>query len=317
MISDFNIIFGNKHMSIFFIIIPIIIFLHFYFLKHVKKRALKFGNFSAMKRVESNLIITKNLTNLFFSLIIFTLLILTLMDITIWYFSDIPESDYFLLLDSGASMNARDVYPDRFSLGKDISKDIINSLENCKIGFISFGGSIIEKQSLTRDKSKLIDTIQDSRISNFGTDIGLAISAAIEGLSISNKSKTIILISDGHDTVGMPLADALKRAIDEHIKIFTIGIGTKEGGTFLEVPGTKGIISKINIDNLITLSNQTNSLYINIYENDKIDYIMENINTESKKGYVPYKLNEPLLIIIIITLFFNWLLNNTRFRIFP
>ena len=258
---DFNITIGNQNMGFLILIIPIMFIIHFYFLRHSKLRAQKFGNFEAMKRVSQKRILSKNLTPLFFIMIIMSLLVLSLMDITVWIKGDVVSSDYFVVMDSGASMNARDVIPDRFALAKQTAKDVIKNIEGGKIGFIVFGGVIQNSVELTFDKSRIYDVIDNAKIKNTGTDIGLALSSATEGLNPSNNTKTIILISDGHDTVGLPIIKALTRVKEKHIKIFTVGIGTTQGGNFLNIPESEDIISKLNEENLIMLANSTQSIY--------------------------------------------------------
>lgn len=318
MITEFDITIGNPEYYVLFLLLPIIFLLHFYFIYHVKRRALKFGNFSAMQRVHTNTVISKNYTSLFFVLLLVTTLILTLLDITIWYTAEVSGSDYYILLDSGASMNARDLYPDRYEVAKKLTAEVVNNLKQEKVGYISFAGTIMKSEPLTDNTPKLLNSIEDSEIENSGTDIGLAIVSAIQGFSDSNNSKTIILVSDGHSTVGTPLKDALVNAKEKHIKIITLGVGTKEGGKFLNIPETEGVISRIDEATLETLSKETNSVYLNIKsENYNINEIMSKISDDKKTGVIEYRIWDKLILCSLGLLFFIWLLDNTRFRIFP
>jgi hypothetical protein len=317
MITNFEITMGNPQFKILFLILPLIFILHFYFIYHVKRRALKFGNFSAMKRVHTNTIISMNLTTLFFVLLMAAALILSVLDISIWVSGDVANSDYYVLLDSGASMNARDIYPDRFGVAKQMSSELVKRTVESKIGFISFAGTIIKNEPLTDDKSKILNSIEDAKIENTGTDMGLAIVSAIQGFGASNNSKTIILVSDGHDTVGTPLKDALVMAKEKHIKIIAFGIGTKEGGEFLEVPDSEGVISRLDEEALYTLSKETNSVYTNIKQDYDINAVMETIVKDRKSGVIEYRVWDKLVLFALGILFFIWILDNTRFRIFP
>ena len=317
MITEFDITIGNPQYKILFLLLPLIFILHFYFIYHVKRRALKFGNFSAMQRVHTNTIISKNLTSLFFVMLLTAALIISLLDISLWVSGDSANSDYYILLDSGASMNARDLYPDRFIVAKQLSSDLVKKIPESKMGFISFAGTIIKSEDLTDEKSNILNSIQDSEIENTGTDIGLAIVSAIQGFSTTNSSKSIILVSDGHDTVGIPLKDALVKAKEEHIKIITLGVGTKEGGKFLNVPESEGAISRLDEESLYTLSKETNSQYININQDYDLNMIIAKIGEDKKSGFIEYEMGEKFLLIALVLLFFIWLLDNTRFRIFP
>ncbi len=317
-LETLNITIGNKQMISLILLIPIILFLHFYFLRHSKRRALKFSNFEAMKRVEgSGHRLTRYFTPLFFTIIITLLLIATALDITVWRMEEVSKTDYYILLDSGASMTARDIYPDRQDLAKKTAKNIIDRLNNSEVGFISFSGFIDQNIMLTNDKNILKNAVDDSKISNTGTDIGIAIISAINGLSVSNKSKMIILISDGHNTAGIPLSYAIKNAQEQHINIMTLGIGTLEGGSFLEVPNSPQLISKLDESNLRLISNATESVYFKISSIQEMEEVFSKIDISKQKGYVSYSLTLPFVLAALIMFFFSWILESTRFRIFP
>lgn len=317
-LDTFSITLGNKQMFSLVIIIPIILFLHFYFLTHSKRRALKFSNFEAMKRVEgSGHKLTKYFTPLFFAIIIILLLIMAALDITVWRLTDVSSSDYYVLLDSGASMTARDIYPDRQDLAKKTAKTLIDRLNNSEIGFISFSGTIDQNIMLTNDKNLLKNAVDDSKISNSGTDIGLAIISGINGLSVTNKSKTIVLISDGHDTAGIPLSYAIRNAQEQHINILTLGIGTLEGGTFLEIPNTPQMISRLDETTLKMISNATESAYFRISSEKDLEEVFSKIDINKQKGYVSYDLTTPFILAALTLFFFSWIMESTRFRIFP
>lgn len=317
MINEFDITIGNPELKPLFLIIPLIIILHFYFIYHSKRRSLKFGNFSAMKRVETNTKHSKNFTILFFVILISTSLILAVMDINLWYKGEVSNSEYYMLLDSGASMNARDIYPDRYTVAKKITSDIVKNIETEKIGFISFSGTITKSVLSTNDKSKILNAIDASKIENTGTDMGLAIISAIQGLSFSNSTKTIILISDGHSTVGIPVNDAILKAKEEQVKIITIGIGTKEGGEFLNVPEMDGVISRIDEENLYTIAQETNSNYILLNETYNLNEVINKIVEEKKSMKIKYPLKDKLIYLAIAMIFLIFILENTRFRVFP
>ncbi len=317
MITEFDITFRNPQFEILFLIIPLIFFLHFYFIIHVKRRALKFGNFNAMKRVYTDTTITKNLTTLFFILLLTSLLIVSLIDPSVWYKAPVTNSDYYIVLDSGASMNARDMDPDRFMAAKKTSTEIVNNIKNSKIGFISFSGTILQNEPLTDDKSLVLNAIQDSKIENTGTDIGLALVSAIQGFTVFNSSKTIILLSDGQETAGTSLSNAITQSKEKHIKIITIGVGTKEGGKFLDVPDAQGVLSHLDEESLMAISKATESTYLNLKKDYNITTFMAKLNEDNKAGYVEYNMRNSTLLAILVVLFIFWLLDNTRFRIFP
>jgi Ca-activated chloride channel family protein len=71
--------------------------------------------------------------------------------------------------------------------------------------------------------------INTNMVSRQGTDISSAIELGIKSFSSTSKaSKAIIIISDGEDHEG-DVQTACKNAVENGIKIFTIGMGLPQG----------------------------------------------------------------------------------------
>ena len=61
-----------------------------------------------------------------------------------------------------------------------------------------------------------------------GSNLGSAIKEAAKAFPTDNNVKIVILLTDGEDLTGEALK-AAEKVTNEGIKIYTIGIGTKEG----------------------------------------------------------------------------------------
>lgn len=150
--------------------------------------------------------------------------------------------DIVLAIDVSKSMDIDDFVLDnkswrRLDAAKEIAKNFIKKRPNDRIGVIAFAGQPYRVSPITMSHSWLEPLINQevifSRKVTPGTAIGSAISSA-SNLLISDakdsKTKLIILITDGSSNQGLLTpAQAAKNAKDAEIKVYTLGIGTKEG----------------------------------------------------------------------------------------
>jgi len=140
--------------------------------------------------------------------------------------------DILIALDTSKSMLAQDVKPNRLERSKLAIKDMVAKLKGDRIGLIAFSGTAFLQCPLTADYSGFALTLDDldtNAIPRGGTSISGAIREARRSYQGGlKKYKVLIVITDGEDHEGDPLA-AAKEAADDGIRIFCIGIGTKEG----------------------------------------------------------------------------------------
>jgi Ca-activated chloride channel family protein len=140
--------------------------------------------------------------------------------------------DILIAIDTSKSMLAEDVKPNRLERSKLAVKDLIKKLRGDRIGLIAFSGSAFLQCPLTVDYNGFmlsLDNLSVDIIPRGGTSISNAIKEAIKSYEGGlKKYKVLVLITDGEDHEGNPL-EAAEEAREEGIKIFCIGIGTKEG----------------------------------------------------------------------------------------
>ena len=121
------------------------------------------------------------------------------------------------LLDTSLSMRARDIAPSRIDRAREeIQNFILHRNENIgQIGLINFAGSSVILSYLTEDAQNIVfylDYLEaDLRPEDF----------------------TFILISDGEDH-GESLQEAVQKAIQLHVRTYTVGLGT-ETGVFIPI----------------------------------------------------------------------------------
>ncbi len=140
--------------------------------------------------------------------------------------------DILIAIDTSKSMLATDVKPNRLGRSKLAVKDLIKKIKGDRIGLIAFSGDAFLQCPLTVDYNGFLlslESLDTDTIPKPGTAITAAIGEAIKSYEgVSKEYKVLVIITDGEDHEG-ELTKITERAKKEGIKIFCIGIGTREG----------------------------------------------------------------------------------------
>ena len=152
-----------------------------------------------------------------------------------------PEgSETILLLDASNSMLAADMEPSRLQAQRDLAARLATRTEG-RLGVVYFAGRAYVLSPLTTDISAvemLVEGVRPAAVGLGGSSIASGLTQSIDLLAGGDDAarKTIVLFSDGEETSGQPLSDALDRARDAGIVVHTIGFGTEAGG---QIPLTR------------------------------------------------------------------------------
>jgi Ca-activated chloride channel family protein len=202
--------------------------------------------------------------------------------------------DIMICVDLSKSMDAFDIQPTRLEKIKYEMKKIVAAFSSDRVGVIIFSSEAFMQCPLTYDQNALnlfIETMNTSLVPSSGTDFGPPLKMALKkindenGASGQQKSKVIILISDGED-FGEETDDVAREVEDNDIKLFTLGVGTEKGGQIQTGRGYKTdnsgnvVISKLNPVSLKALASKTNGQYFEI--NDSRNDVNRLISTIGK-----------------------------------
>ncbi len=183
--------------------------------------------------------------------------------------------DVMIVLDVSKSMLAQDVKPSRLDKARQLLYRLTDRLQNDRMGLILFAGRAYMQMPLTTDHSaaKLyISEAGPDAVPTQGTVFSEALSMANSSFNRNeHKYKAVVLISDGedHDAEALKVA---KQMAEDGVMINTVGIGSVEGSEIID-PETKEpkkddkgnpVISKLNEQELISLSDATNGIYIHL-----------------------------------------------------
>ncbi len=193
-------------------------------------------------------------------------------------------------LDISNSMLSNDIQPNRLDRAKSLLTKLIDGLTGDKVGIVIFAGDAFLQMPLTTDYSAsklLLSTISPDLIAQQGTAIGAALDMSINSFSKDKDvSKVVLLISDGENHEDDAI-DIAKEAKDKNIKIYTIGMGTPNGGpipigkgNFLKDENGEVVITKLSSSLLSEIAELTKGRFI--YGNAKFSEIEGFINDVAK-----------------------------------
>jgi Ca-activated chloride channel family protein len=185
--------------------------------------------------------------------------------------------DIMLAIDTSKSMLSTDIAPDRLTRAKLAAQDILNTMKGDRFGLIAFAGASQVEAPLTIDYQTVIDAINQldtKTVERGGTDIASSIYSAELALGKSEQSyRSLVLFTDGEDFEEDSVA-AAKEAAASGIRVFTVGIGTKEGSLipinpdhqqYLRDRSGQPVRSRLNEKKLQEIANQTGGFYVYHY----------------------------------------------------
>ncbi len=146
---------------------------------------------------------------------------------------EIKSTDIFICQDISNSMLSEDIKPNRLERSKLWAESLIRSLASDRVGVVLFAGNAFLQSPLTTDygaATMFIRSAHPELITTQGTSIGDAIQVCMDNFGNENEAqKVILLLTDGEDQDENAMAIA-RKAKEKNIGVFTIGIGTPEGG---------------------------------------------------------------------------------------
>ncbi len=146
--------------------------------------------------------------------------------------------DVMVVLDVSLSMLAEDVAPNRLDRARLEVMRILRRLEGDRIGLVAFAGSAFVQAPLTVDygaAAMFLNAMDPDLIPLQGTNLGEALAVALDAFEEGTREhRVLVLVTDGEDHEG-EIDSALERAVQEGIRVHTVGIGSLEGVPIPEV----------------------------------------------------------------------------------
>ncbi|MFD2515095.1 VWA domain-containing protein [Pontibacter locisalis] len=200
--------------------------------------------------------------------------------------------DLYIAVDLSKSMDATDVQPSRLEKAKHEIQRLISRFNSDRIGLMVFSSEAYIQSPLTYDQNALqlyTQTLNTNLLPYSGTDYAPVLQLTLNKFQENNtvsleeqKAKVLVLISDGEDFGGKAeqLAEQLNQ---QNIRVYTLGIGTTEGG---RIPSGRGfkrdkqgkiVTTTLNAAPLVQLAELTGGRYFEV--NDRISEVAKLINS--------------------------------------
>ncbi len=207
------------------------------------------------------------------------------------------KSDIFVVMDVSRSMTAEDIRPSRLDKSKQFVYRLLEQMQSNRIGLILFAGRAYLQMPLTEDFGALntfIGGADPDMIPTQGTAIGASIELALRMFPQDDQSgKMIIVVSDGEDH-DEGAVEAASKALESGAEVFTIGVGTAEGGTmpvynvgikdFKKDENGEPIVTKLNSAALKEVAKAGGGSYFNVSNGETALRSIKNAGTNDAKG---------------------------------
>jgi Ca-activated chloride channel family protein len=258
-------------------LVPALILLYLWLLYRRKKNTVRYASLALVKQAAGKGPgWRRHLPPALLLLAIATLLVASARPLAIVTLPSQQET-IILAMDVSGSMRATDVLPNRITAAQDAAKAFIKELpRSVRVGVVSFAGTAAVVQPPTQSRDDVvaaIDRFQLQRGTAIGSGIVLSLATLFPDAGIdlsqitgarnmplgpgekpkkeftpvqpgSYGSGAIILLTDGQRTTGPDPMDAAKMAADRGVKVYSVGIGTKDGETI----GFEGWSMRVRLD---------------------------------------------------------------------
>lgn len=199
---------------------------------------------------------------------------------------DVPReaATIVVAIDTSASMQATDVSPSRFVAAQEAAADFVAGLpDSFDVALVSFSQNATVQVSPTDDHDSVVEAIKKLQLGE-GTAIGEAVASSIAAAGRSSTADgstsppaRIVLLSDGTNTQGRSVQDAVSLATAAKVPVSTIAYGTQEGsvtvqGTTISVP--------VDAAALAQLATATGGEAYTATTSDQLDQVYEDISKQ-------------------------------------
>ena len=165
------------------------------------------------------------------------------------------QLDLIVALDLSLSMLAEDVRPSRLEKSRFEINRMLRYLEDDRIGLIVFTGHAMLHCPLTTDYSAFrmfLDIAEPGIMPSTTTDLQPLFREAVSAFessdrAVGNPARVLIIFSDGEDQFDR-YSEPLQQLLSMGVHIFTVGIGTEEGGRIPVVDPESGIFRDFHRD---------------------------------------------------------------------
>jgi Ca-activated chloride channel family protein len=198
------------------------------------------------------------------------------------------EASVVLALDSSGSMMATDVAPSRIEAAKSAATTFLEGLpQRVRVGVLSFATGASVLVTPTDDRESVLAAI-DGLEAEGGTALGEAIARSVELAPEETRTAdgeqlfSVLLLSDGENSIGIDPAVATEQAREAGIAIYTVALGTDEG--VVHVPDDFGTLHRVEVppdrETLRQIAQETGGRYFEAFSDADLADVYEEIGSQ-------------------------------------
>lgn len=264
--------------------IPALLALYLWILRRKRRAAVRYANLDLVRQaLDGGGRLRRHLPPLLL-LVAIALMLLATARPTATVLLPTQQETVILAMDVSGSMRAADVQPNRIEAAQAAAKAFLAELPpRTRVGIVAFAATASLVQAPTQSREDLVAALERFQLQRgTATGSGLIVSLAAlfpnAGIDLgqmfygnappaaaeapigqdrnkekqpftpvepgSNRSSAIILLSDGQRTTGPDALQAAKLVAERGVRVYTVGVGTKEGETI----GFEGWSMRVRLD---------------------------------------------------------------------
>ncbi len=257
--------------------LPLLVLLYVWLMHRRKKVALRYASLALVKQAMGRSTAWRRHVPPALMLLALAALLLAVARPTAVISLPSQQETIVLAMDVSGSMRAADVQPNRLVASQEAAKAFVAELpRSVRVAVVQFAGTAAVVQPPTHSREDVyaaIDRFQLQRGTATGSGIVLSLATLFPDAGIdlsqitgqramppgpndkprpeftpvepgSYGSAAIIMLTDGQRTTGPDPLEAAKMAADRGVRVYTVGIGTKEGETI----GFEGWSMRVRLD---------------------------------------------------------------------
>jgi Ca-activated chloride channel family protein len=229
--------FEDKNLFWLLLVLPPALWLFFWWAERARQKLLtQFVETRLLSQLTVGISPARRKLRLAFLVLAVIFLIITLARLQ--YGFDLQEveqrgRDIVVAIDTSKSMLTTDIAPNRLERAKLAALELMQKAATDRLGLVAFAGDAFLECPLTIDNTAFQQSVQALDVNSIpqgGTAIAGAITTALTAFKEKDHHRVLVLFTDGEDNDSETEAlAAAKKAADDGLKIFTIGIGTAAG----------------------------------------------------------------------------------------
>ncbi|WP_017569101.1 VWA domain-containing protein [Nocardiopsis halotolerans] len=186
-------------------------------------------------------------------------------------------------VDVSLSMAANDIDPNRLEAAKESAQGFVETLpDRFNVGLVAFSSTATVVSSPTHDHRAVLGSIENLQLGP-GTAIGEGVFASLEAItSFDEESQenpppsAVVLLSDGENTSGRAISEAVVAASEQEVPVSTIAFGT--GAAMIEIDGYQ-VPADIDKEALRGLAADTGGHFYEAASETELDDVYEDIGS--------------------------------------